>query len=356
MDSRNIWKEYEGKFVEWIRQYIDRDYNIQYLREKMDFGEETDEIIKEFMQQKQNKYRLYTKNMKKDFEKAIEDMLELQGTEIFEDVIWMFLDEKIRNHEIEYEDKDKYIKEYQSFLKDIITNCFSEKKDVTHGFVVSRALEIELYLLRECYADLISILVLNLNLEEYLETIVSLTENDGHNVEDLYGTKIMARIAIVMAVMHYNDDRSAKYHRWENEELGCSTQNDVVGELKEDALKFMWMYIKNEVSTDPDDIIQDCGMIIYDQTILMEVVTYLLHCREAFYKNIDAEQLCIIKEFNELTKCVDADEFYKIVMKLITEYEADIYNDLDKTANEINKKIPKKYLYGAYEDGKSRNK
>lgn len=342
IDHCEIWKKYERQFVEWIEQYIDRTYNIKYLREKVNFGDETNEIMEEFIRLKHQKYRLYTKAMKNDFEHAIEDMLRLQGADIFEDIIWMVLEEKIDSGELEYKDKGKYLEECHQFLEKVIDNFLHKGKDVTHSFTISKVLEIELYLLRECYADLISILVLNLNLEEYLETIVKLTENDGHSVEELRGTRIIARVAIVMVVMHYNDHKSEGFYRWENEQLTCDIENSAVAKLQRDVLDFMWMYIDNKVSYETFDIVQDSGMIIYDNTILLEIISYLLHCRAKFYDSMDEAEMYTIREFKKLSECSDVDMFYNTVMKLIVEYERDLYDDLANTANEIDEMTRKK--------------
>ncbi len=336
--NSDIWQEYESKFVGWIEQYIARDWDTSYWEERADFGENTKEIVEKYINESK-KYRYYTENVKSAFEKAIKDMLQMQGEEIFEDVIWTFFKTGLENNDIKYKEKDKYIADCQQFLEKIIENFVGDNTDVTTAFSLRKVLDAEVYLLKECYADLISILSLGLSLEEYLKIVVKEIVNAGYSIEKIPETAIIARIAVVMSVMHYKDDKSETYYRWENEDIEADLEDSDVMLLQQEALDFMWIYICNDVDYDPAVIVRDSACIFYDRVILREVISYLLHCRAKFYEHTDIKRREMIGKFKGITQCDSADRFYAEVMELIVEYEKELYAELAETACEINKKI-----------------
>ena len=104
-------------------------------------------------------------------------------------------------------------------------------------------------------------------------------------------------------------------------------------------MDFMWTYIDNNVSFKPSEVVSDKEIIIYDQMVLREIISYLLRCRRTFYDTVDEQRLRNIGQFKKLTEQENIDLFYDLVMKLIVEYETDIYHDLTETAKEMTEKI-----------------
>lgn len=332
--SQEMWQEYEDNFAGWIEQYIDRTSNDKYWKQQADFGDETEEVIGEYIKQAVE-YRDYTENMKDAFVKAIKDMLRLQGTEIFGEVIWRYLDERFKNGEIEYGDRSSWIKKYNRFLNKVIDSFTEESMDATNAFHIGRVLDVVLYLLRECYADLISILSLKMRLKDYLSTLTKEMLNVGYNIESIQDTMIIARIAIVTVVMHHRDNMSDTYFIWDDEELLADEDQCSMIVLQRQVLEFMWTYIGNDTSLESSGMVLDCGNVIFDNKILLEIISYLLHCRAQFYKHVDEAGLEVIAEFKRVAECDNVDEFYTTLMKLITEYEQDIYSELTETAQRI---------------------
>ena len=180
---------------------------------------------------------------------------------------------------------------------------------------------------------------MKLSLEEYLDTIVKLMKNDGHRVEELRSTKIIARVAIIMVVMHHKESEHKKDHIWTNDELRHTVGDEALMELQKAAMDFMWTYIDNNVSFEPSEVVSDKEIIIYDQMVLREIISYLLRCRRTFYDTVNEQRLRNIGQFKKLTEQENIDVFYDLVMKLIVEYETDIYHDLTETAKEMTEKI-----------------
>lgn len=332
--SQDMWQEYENNFARWIEQYINREDKDEYWKEQANFGDETEAVVCEYIKQAEA-YRHYTENMKDAFEKAIKDMLRLQGREIFGNLMWRPLDERIKKGETDYEDRSDFIKEYDEFVNEVINSFTGESLDATSAFKIGRVLDVVLYLLRECYADLISILSLKMSLKDYLNTLTNEILNVGYDIEKIQDTMIAARIAIVMVVMNQSDDISERYFVWSDGDLLDDEAQSPMLVLQRQAMDFMWMYIGNDIPLEASRLTSDGGNVIFDHKTLLEIISYLLHCRAQFYDHVDEAGLEVIAQFKRAAECDDVDEFYMTLMKLIIEYERDIYNELTETAQSI---------------------
>lgn len=335
-----IWTDYEEKCIRWLEQYLARNDNVRYWETKMDLENEMRDIIEQYIAES-SKYKKYTDNMKDAFEMAMKDMLRLQGTELFEDIIWILFEEELENKEIEYGDKEEFIEHYQMNLKKAIDIMTGESREITDTFDFAKVLDVELYLLRECYADLISILSLQISLKEYLDIIAKEALNVGYDLEKFDDTKI-ARIAIVMVVMRYNDKDRKNDERWiwTDEELLDEGEEELM-KLQKQALDFMWIYIDNDITHVNSNLLQDSECIIFDHAILKEIILYLLHCKEAFYNNTQKEKLEEIGRFKRVADYQSADEFYTVLMQLLAEYEQDVYSELTEMQKNIEEYIQK---------------
>lgn len=341
-----IWKDYEEKCIRWLEQYLARNDNARYWETKMDLENETRDIIEQYIAES-SEYKKYTDNMKDAFEMAMKDMIRLQGIELFEDIIWILFEEELENKEIEYGDKEEFIEHYQMNLKKAIDIMTGEGREITDTFDFAKVLDLELYLLRECYADLISILSLQITLKEYLDIIMKEALNVGYDPEK-FDDIIIARIAIVMVTMRCCDDgKSDDRWMWPDEELLDQCAEKLLM-LQKQALDFMWIYIDNSISHVNSNLLQDSECIIFDHVILREIILYLLHCKEAFYKNIQKEELEVIGRFKGVADYCSADKFYTVLMQLLAEYEQDVYSELTETKKNIEEHIQREQ-----EDGKA---
>lgn len=338
-----LWEAYEEKFSKWIKLYIDRAFDSKYweiILGSKGFQKKKSDIEGRYIPVIKNN-KEYTDEMESAFGKAIKDMLRLQGEDIFDSIIWEFFQVKVKNGEIGYDDKNTFLNQCRSELQNVIDMFTRETEDMAWFFNLTDVLGTELFLLKECYADLISILLLHLDLGEYLCTIVDEALNVGYEIDKLKDTNVIARIAIVMSVMSYQDQKSSdeKYFVWTDDNIVTDARKEEILTVQRDALEFQWEYIAEDILQNPEFDIYDSASIFYDHKVLREIISYLLHCRKRFNEVVDENSANAVLQFKTVAGHTDATHFYTEVMDRIVEYESDIYTELSKTADEIKKKI-----------------
>lgn len=344
--NSGICDEYEERFTDWIRLYIERMYKREYCERKIGLKDRTDDDISQYIENKK-KHQYYTENMLDEFGQAIKEMLKLQGMDIFDELIWKMVDHECMQKEmdcvekkrIDYVEKKRYIEECRCIVREIIDIFTADNTDGTDAFNITNVLDVEKELLKECYADLIAILSLRLSLVEYLNTLVKETLNVGYRVDKLQGTVIEARIAIIMGVMSYTDDKSKDYFRWTDQDILVASESDDIIKLQNSAMEFRMYIVNPDLGHNSANLIHDSQSIIYDYKFLRQIIAYLLHCRQQFYSETNTEKQKEVLAFKDVAACKGADEFYEKIMGLILEYERDIYSELPKTAQEINERI-----------------
>lgn len=349
--SIKLWEAYEEKFANWIKMYIEREENEKYWEQilgKEGFLQKKQDIEKRYIEGI-TQYKHYTDEMEFSFGKAIKDMLRLQGEDIFENIIWELFQRKVNGEQIGYGDKNSYLNQCRSELRNVIGMFTCETEDMARFFNITDVLDTELFLLKECYADLVSVLLLHLTLEEYLCTIVDEALNIGYEIARLKDTNVVARIAIVMSVMNYQDQNSndKKYFVWTNDDIVTDIKKADIMMVQKDALEFQWEYIATDILQAPEYDVYDSASIFYDYKVLREIIAYLLHCREEFYKLVDEGKAKEILQFKAVAEHKDISHFYMDVMDWIVRYESDIYTELSKTADDINQKIQEVKRNGA---------
>lgn len=339
--SLDIWKDYEEKLTEWIELYINRYLNPEYWKQIL--GDEEYERKKKDIEQRyipvfEDRIQ-YTDEMQSAFEKAMKDMLRLQGEDIFEKIIWELFKKKIEKGEVTYDDKNTFINSCRLHMQDVIDMFTSETEEMGWFFNIADVLNTELFMLKECYADLISILSLKLTLREYLCTIVNEILNVGEELKKLEYTDLIVRIAIVMSVMSYRENQSKKYYTWTNDEIITNKDDRDIIMLQNMALDFCQLYIANDMPQNPNFDIYSSASIFYDYKVLREIISYLLHCREEFYKVTDEKKAKKVLRFKRIAEHTDINCFYDEVMNLIMDYENDIYAGLPQSVNKINEEM-----------------
>lgn len=160
---------------------------------------------------------------------------------------------------------------------------------------------------------------------------------------------MVARIAIVMSVMNYQDQNSndKKYFVWTNDDIVTDIKKADIMMVQKDALEFQWEYIATDILQAPEYDVYDSASIFYDYKVLREIIAYLLYCREEFYKLVDEGKAKEILQFKAVAEHKDISHFYMDVMDWIVRYESDIYTELSKTADDINQKIQEVKKNGA---------
>lgn len=150
-------------------------------------------------------------------------------------------------------------------------------------FNFKKALNVTLKLMRECLADIICIMTLQLSLQKYLEAIVLNYKQLG--VTEFDGTVILLRSALVTRCMLNGSDYSDASFQWSDDSLKDIVEDAEV-KLKKDIIDIIQIYMPmEEGSDDYDDRMRDMNNtlgMLYDPAVLEMILSYLMQCKEKY--------------------------------------------------------------------------
>lgn len=150
-------------------------------------------------------------------------------------------------------------------------------------FSLKEVLYIALNLMRECLADLICIMTLQLSMQKYLEAIVVNLEQLGNDQFD--GTEILLRSALVTRCM-LDASANPEYHfRWNNDSLKNITE-PLETRLKEKIMQTIQVYLPMEQENlkydEQERTVTSAMGMLYTPDILERIAIYLKECKEKY--------------------------------------------------------------------------
>lgn len=329
------WENIEEKLTGWIKFYVNRCLDMDFLRNyyyKESVGDEVVEKNLEF----NNFYYQHTDVLEHILITAIGDMLIDRGADIFSFVIREEFEKEVDR--IGYDNRENYYREKREILQGCIYDFVEGHGQQDKSLTVTNAMNEMIYLLKECYADIICILTLHLSLRDYMYAFVMPVEASEKDISVLRDTIVIARVAIVMAVMSYPlEQKKDGGFQWTNREFEYMKEEDEkIIELERTASAFEYNYIVRKSEISPEKMIDSAVQIVYDQEILKEIIRYLLRCRIKFSdaNAVEKEDMKKVRQFYKLAGENDADTFFREMMLMLHDYESEIYKDIDKLVEE----------------------
>ena len=350
------WKELEDKVEYWIARYVNRDIrNENYWRdkykqeEKTENEKNTDTLEKKETEALEKECNNRTDVLEKILNNVIEELLLSKGEVLFRFVIWdRFEKERKEDKSLEWK---TYYDENKEIIQTYINEYLGERMNEDDSLNISTSIQTILYLLKECYADVICILSLRLSVKDYLEAIKENISVSKWNVEDVENTVLIPRIALVMQAVHYPlnlNNKEKEYYRWTDEEFNYSVEKELeIYQLESMARQFTANYM---ISQEERDYIEESGSsVVYDRIILIEILKYLKNCQELFYElfncerlseidnmkqndkeKLDINKLNYVRQFYDLTKESNGNVVFEKYMELLKAYEKDVYKDMEE--------------------------
>ncbi len=331
-ETEEAWENCEEKLVRWLDFYIERIKNEDYLKEYYYSRECYNKRNLNFNKE----YYCHTNMLKDTLSTSIAEFLQERGKNTFGFAIQNMY-EREANTEI---NKQRYFEEMSEKLQECINDFVAPVKKGNNILNIHGGLDQFIYLMKECYADVICILTLHLPLVDYLQAFVSNLKEIGRCVDEIADTILIARIAIVMSVICYPRENEQKKHLcinekekqviwgWNDAELENIKQNSECLKLEEVASQFSENYIAQNHKVVSGELINNVVEIIYDQKILREIIKYLLRCRAEFYNEmLDShcnKDLDDIMEFYRTVQTDNTENMFSEMGKIISEYEKDI--------------------------------
>lgn len=327
------WEKVEHKINDMIHFYVNRIVNKDYL-EKVYFA---DEIFFPGLIKNQNyneRNYQHTQVLEKILTSAIEDMLLNRGIESFDYIIKESFKENVAKEGYEYAEQCVDVQK-DTIMQSINTFLYAHNTQ-SQIFTLQKAIDKVLYLMKECYADVVCILLLRLSAEDYYKSFIRFFESMGKRIDDMFDTVLMTRIALVTYVISYEPEEKyidKKYFRW-TQSLCKNKANNHVFKLQEKALIYIKMCIAEEYKISDVEILNNIENINYDQKMLKYYAKYLLKCRRKFYDFInDKETENRMKYVRKIYRSAcnkTSEEQFGEMMNFIKKYRQDVQIDIEK--------------------------
>lgn len=154
-------------------------------------------------------------------------------------------------------------------------------------FNLKKVLDLTLNLMRECLADIICVMTLQLSLQKYLETIAvnlkQLRENEREN--EFERTVILLRSSLVTRCMLNETGDSDYQFKWTDNSLTEITAESEV-KLKENIVDTIQIYMPMEKDNlyydDQKRNVRGVLGMLYNPAILEKIADYLMQCKEQY--------------------------------------------------------------------------
>lgn len=329
------WGETETNFTRWITMYLERYQNPAYQEEAMYYVQDTGMIQDntEFNSQ----YMAHSDFLIVKLSEAIKEMLSNRGQDIFTFAI-------AAEYDREYKDKIAWKDFYSRRKLDVsryINSFLGIGVNAETSLCIDLVLDRAIYLFKECYADMICLLMLRVSLREYIGLFTPFFQENCKK-EYLKQDILLARMALVMTAMLYPRCQSPSEEWTEEDVFSWETTAqyadfeqwpDECKELQDKVVAFYNKYIDNKVELDSKELINKPGMIFCDNYILSEIVEYLVCCKEYFYINLvqtgsAKEGLRRIQRFYRMSDIQSAGVFFDEMIDLLKNYENDVYTEI----------------------------
>lgn len=337
MDDLNF-DSVESKMREWIGFYTDREQKREYLKKHKYHQSITDSMVEKNLEFKKQ-YGEHSDVLRDTLVSSVKDVLLEHGQDIFG---YIFHREFFEMEEDKgYEERDSFLAEKNEMIQECIYRFIYASNSKNHALTIENVIDKVLYLIKECYADMICILTLHLTLKDYLEALAESVEESNIPIEQLRDTIIPARIAIVMTVVGHSLEKDPEpkellFH-WTNEEFNYEADETVpIRELEKAGNIFVQNYILNEVIL--ENMVGNSIEIIYDQKILREIIRFLLKCRKKYFEilisnkgnEIRKKENQYVHDIYSLSQTQESEDFFGKLMNMISYYEADVYAEMQE--------------------------
>lgn len=277
------------------------------------------------------KYSEHTEVLKEILYISIDDILSNWATLIFEDLIWRSFAIAAECQNDLYEKKELYYRVREEELLRCIDEFRGKRERSICALTIENGLDQEMYLLEECYADMICILSLNLPLIDYLYSILETLDMTGFTLKDIEDTIVIARVAVVFSVMHYDiGDKGVKEcdFRWENSQLEKIEKDSDAARLCEKAMKFISRYINGVGAGNILASMPEMTYSVCDKKSLREILKYLLTCRVSYSRCVSRDKKEAVKKIYNFSQMKKEKDFFEKITKMLAEHEDEVYKDI----------------------------
>ena len=211
--------------------------------------------------------------------------------------------------------------EAQELIKQTIDDMMLDSVWNQNLFSVSKAIEKLIEIMKECVADLICILTLELDAESYYETIISSANDQDFDTNFKGNETVVIRSSLVTQCMRHDLCEGDLGFEWGQEELNKVLEmanqegvEDATTNLVRHIISFTNKYLEKE--SDEENVSQIINVvdIFFDRDILQTVLRYLIECKEGFKIYSEGENRRRQDELKRVYQLFDADDIEEIAL------------------------------------------
>lgn len=306
--TETLKQEVEERLVVLLFNVLKREKESEYLSEK-----KYPQLSEEKFSEKDEEKTEYFSELVPNIHDAMNDIVIYSLSTLFAPICYTMSRDKVQDMLTTVRDKSMY------FIAIPI-----RENTQTHSYEVLEKLQV---LFEESFADVMSIMILQLDVRDYINGLLDSAQYQNMELEQLIHSDIMLRIASVVGCILRRDEG---FEDWKNEIQTCKDEEDrerVIGEA-------LWLLTK--ASFDEDRISEEdyennnfCAFK-NDDFILYQVVEYLEKCVNSFSgEEIQLQGIPAIREiFKTFTnqECTGEQQIITM-MEFIDSYREDLLQE-----------------------------
>lgn len=299
------WIIAEKRMTTMLTEALEREKDAEFLqrfRIPQSNAEQRSKILKA-----NEKYAFHFPTVCRNIDLAMHDIIQYG----LEDVFSILL----------YEKKSEEKKEVLNWLQEVSLRYMFRHEDGSTLLTSQEALKSLRMIYSESFADLMMSLLLQLNMEDYIFSLVYNWKQQCADGKKLVDTEVLVRIALVLIVISRSD------HEYVNYLFGKEWKDEECREIANKAFQF-WVSFTS--GSDHDCIMEDNDKlwinIFGDKQILEGIYNYLEACRRKFAddsKETDNQQAAVLRKCYNIcsAKDISAEEQIICITEFIEEYK-----------------------------------
>lgn len=317
--EETLSQEMEERLTNLLSVLLTREYNAEYLQNIKYPGLESEALAI------RNKIKAdYLAELLPNIQDAMNDIVNQAISKVFSPVLY----------EMEEEQKSRLLQNIKEASVYFMENPIRENTQ-TYSYTVLEKFQ---YLYEESFADLMSILLLHLSLEEYVTGIISSARYQKMPLEQLMNSDVMLRIAAVIGSIVKPQDGNAKEQedfvaKWKKDISKCGEDED----WEKVVSQALWLWTKDsfeDEKTSSNEYINNVFCALKsDNIVLQYAAEYLQVCMNNITDNElfdDAGMINGIEEIREIYKvysgakdCTGEEQIIEM-MNFINSYRNDL--------------------------------
>lgn len=287
IQNSGYWDKFENRLSRRLSEQMDNFQKVDYLKEKKYPGR-PGKIVGEIGRM-HKEYGMYTHVLRETLVDGVSDVLCEHREELFD-----FLLEKEYLYQLSQGEEVSGAAKGRQRLSEEMGNLIKvgtgysvwEKKSLS---VVS-AVNMMMSFFKECEADLVAILVLELSLEDYLYAIWKSVWDQGIKDWEM-PEEATIRIGLVVSCMCYHIEDGQKGFYWSDKQFEQIEEgvDDRIRKMNVQIINFIDSYLGED---NQDIIVQKANQtvdVFLDSTILKLLLGYLVRCRDTFRNMLEGQ-------------------------------------------------------------------